>query len=235
MRKQFTLLFFLLFSFTTILFAQELVFSQNGKELNEGSTVYCSELDAMGNMDPHIFIKNKGAKISASLNVSLLAEPEGGSIGFCGWGSEECTPVEYENEVIRSTTIEANQEIDPRIEAMNVDPNNTLIKVQYKLTYSGKEKVLNVIFTTNPTSITSPSEDLDITLYRNNGNVYMDYNFPTIKNREIILYNIVGKKVAQYSLTDDKNTIIFLNLHKGIYMYSIIENNTSVKCGKYIF
>ncbi|MCC8145593.1 MAG: hypothetical protein LIO93_03965 [Bacteroidales bacterium] len=140
MTKHFTLLLFLLFLVTNVVSAQDLVFIQNGKELNENSTVYCSEIDLMGNMNPHVYVKNKGADISASLTITLLEENVSGDIGFCGWGTDECTPVPYGSPVVRTTTIAANQEADPHIEAMNVDPNNTLIKVQYKLVYADKEK-----------------------------------------------------------------------------------------------
>ncbi|MCC8145592.1 MAG: T9SS type A sorting domain-containing protein [Bacteroidales bacterium] len=63
----------------------------------------------------------------------------------------------------------------------------------------------------------------------------MDYDFPTTQTRTVTLYNIIGKKVAKYTLTDSANTLTFPQLPKGIYMYSIMENNQSVKCGKYVF
>lgn len=240
MTKHFTLLLFSFFAFAGIVSAQDLVFIQDGKELQEGSTVYCSKIDVLGAMNPHIYVKNKGADVSASLTITVLEEPAVGDVGFCGWeasGIDECRVVPYGSPITKTTTISTNQEIDTKVEIMNVDPSNTLIRVQYKLAYSDQEKTLTVIFTTDPPSSSIPtfSKETTISLYHKDGNVCMDYSFANSTVRKIILYNIVGKKVAQYILTDHSNTLIFPSLPKGIYMYSVIENNKPVKSGKYIF
>ena len=64
-------------------------------------------------------------------------------------------------------------------------------------------------------------------------NLFVDIS--GIKNSNLIIYDVTGKKSSEYNLENKINKINVSNFAKGLYVYQIInENNNELKIGKFI-
>jgi hypothetical protein len=237
--KRFALLFLLLAGCEVFIHSQSLVFIRDGVVLENNSTYIAREVDKDLIINPRITVKNVSeGTIEATFTVTLLEELIGDEdtfIGFCGWGVDvTCVPVFYESPKTRTTTIVSGNIQDPDVEAFNVVNEKTFAKVEYKLTYGGTEQKLYVTFTTKNTEIVHLPKKNDIIFSYEGESVFMKYNFDTTANRHLNLYSITGVKIAEIELFKDTDTIQLPSIQKGVYVYSITENNKTFKSGKYI-
>jgi len=240
--KKITLLLTLLFlGCGTCLFAQSLVFVQNGEVLENGSTIVVTEIiepDALPTMNAHIYVKNQtSADVhNATMTISLVEESTSqGFIGYCGWGTNSCVPVNYGTPLSRTTTVQAGEVVDPHVDTQMIDPENVSFKVEYKLTYGlGITQTIYVVFTSDNTSIPSLSKTTPIVVVNNVNGTTINYNFESTANRQLSIHTIVGRKIAEINLTDNSGNVQLPNLTKGIYLYSVTENKQSVQSGKFI-
>lgn len=233
--RKFTYLVLLLFAFTTDSYSQ-LVFTRDGNVINENSLIYEKEVDDLGAIPAHVKIKNTGNKsIQAGLTVTVLEEPIGAmAVGYCGWGSNQCMPVGFGSPHTRTTTLREGDEIDPVIEAMGVEEENTLVKVQYKLSYEGTESLLYVNFAAGLSSIDNNKLQNPLKIIMNNGVPEILYNFNSGITRELKVYDLTGKLVLAYVITDQKGAFSLHKLNKGIYFCSVNEQGKTITTTKFI-
>jgi|GEM_PF-2141640 len=240
MKKITLLLTLLILGCGTSLFAQSLVFVQNGEVLKDGSTIVATEIfdaDIYPTMDAHIYVKNQTSNDvhNATMTISLVEESSSeGFIGFCGWGTNGCVPVNYNTPVSRTTTVQAETEVNPDVEALGVNPESISFKVEYKLTYGENTQIIYVIFTSDATAIPSLSKTTPIVVSNNVNGTSINYNFESAADRKLSVYSIIGTKITEINLTNNSGNIQLSNLTKGIYMYSVTENKRPVQSGKFI-
>ncbi len=217
-------------------YSQSLVFTHNGKVLDNNANITESAIDEMNAIPAHAFVKNQSASaIEATLTLTVLEEPIGAQVvGFCGWGSDQCMPVAFGNPYSRTTIINAGQELDPVIEAMEVVEENTLVKTQYKLTYSEQEIILNVTFAAGTSDIKDINLNNSLKINTGNNITEIEYNFDRNTNRQIVIYNLTGKQICSRSLTEKQGSLSLNNISKGIYLCSIQENGNIVNTQKFI-
>ncbi|MDR2408945.1 MAG: T9SS type A sorting domain-containing protein [Bacteroidales bacterium] len=234
--KKLTLLFLLLVGCEMSVNSQSLVFMRDGAVVENNATIVVTEIDEeLEIMNAHLKVKNVSDQaIEATLTVSVLGIPQGGIIGYCGWGFDSCRPITPGIPLSSTTTLNGGQEIDPDIEALNLSIKNIRINVEYKLTYGENEQNVYVLFTSYNTGITTPKQNVIVNLFQNQDVVSMKYYFENIANRHLNVYNVTGKKTATVRLFDNAGTVQLPNTPKGIYIYAITENEKTVKSGKYI-
>ena len=238
--KKFTLLLMLFLGWETYLFSQSLVYVQDGKVLNNGSTVIVKEVleaEIYPHMKAHISVKNQTLTDvpNATMTVSLVEEStSNGSIGYCGWGTQNCSNINYGSPISRTTTIQAGAEVDPNIEVMGVDPENISFKLEYKLTYGENTQIIYVVFTSEATAVSSFPKSTPIVVFNNESGTSVDYSFDSADNRQLFIYSIIGKKLAEINLSNNSGHIQLPNLSKGIYLYSVVENKQIIQAGKFI-
>lgn len=212
----------------------QLVFVYGDKELASGSSIVEKEVDDMGTIHSHVYVKNKGtAGVQATLELTVLEEPTGAmGIGYCGWGTDICQFAMLGSPISRTTTLIAGQTLNPAIEAMGVDPENTLIKGQYKLSYGDQELTVNVTFAAGAASVSSVKTTKNVNVYRNDGVTELTYRFDSQASRQVALFDLAGKVVSRRELGGNMGTVSFPELSKGIYFYSIIENGETIQTNK---
>jgi hypothetical protein len=238
--KKLVLLLLVLAACEEFAFSQSLVFMRNGVELNNGETYIANEVDdVLFSINPYITVKNVSDKnINATFTVTLLEEMIGDDnafIGFCGWGVNGfCISVTYEMPKSRSAILASGDVEDPEVEAMNVGSDIFLAKVEYKLNYEGNEQKIYVTFMTGNVGITPLPEKDNIILSYQGENVSMKYNFNNTADYRLNIYNIAGIKIAEINLSDNVGVVQLPIGHKGVYIYSITENNKIFKNGKFI-
>jgi PKD repeat protein len=104
---------------------------------------------------------------------------------------------------------------------------------------------LNYITVTDTTSIINPLEQTQIKLFQNYPNPFNPSTTISFlltnntSNKELIIYNLKGQKVHEYSLLNNQSSIIWNgtdNLDKpvasGIYLYRLVCNNILIETKK---
>ena len=238
--KKITLLLILLFlGWGSWLFSQSLVYVRNGEVLENGSTIVVTEIsdpDIYPIMDAHILVRNQtSAAISnATMTISLVEETSSeGMIGFCGWGTTICQPVNYGYPLSRAITIPAGGEVNPDVEAMGVNPASISFKVEYKLTYGDNTQTIYVVFTSTA-AISSHKKATPIIVLNNENGVSINYNFESTAGRQLSIHNIIGQKITEINLSNKSGSIQLPDFTKGIYLYSVTENKQLLQSGKFI-
>jgi len=64
--------------------------------------------------------------------------------------------------------------------------------------------------------------------------LFIELNNNNLKNTQLQLYDITGKHINTYSLSKSFNKIDLQNIAKGMYLYSIIQDNERIEIGKII-
>lgn len=231
--KKFTTLFLLLLIVNGVIYSQSLRFVREGVVLENNATVIENEVTT-GLIKSKVHIKNEGS--TAIINASLKVIVDGDAteiIGYCGWGNTGCFPVAPGGEFSSTTTIAAGEEIDPIIEAMDVD-ENSLNKVQYILSYDGQEQTLNVVFTTQTTSLPTNESAFQINVNQKGANTEIIYSFDSAKERQINVYDLTGKTVLNETISNTEGLVVLPKLNKGIYIYSLTEQDKKIETKKFV-
>lgn len=89
-----------------------------------------------------------------------------------------------------------------------------------------------------PTIVNELSNRVVFSLYPNpnDGNMQLDYNLESEQNGKLIIYDIIGQKIKNYSLLNDRNTLKISDaaLKNGIYFYEILINDEIINSDKLI-
>lgn len=228
--RKFTLLAALLFScgFT---FAQNLVFMHEGKVIPNGEEFTTSNYDAgKFAINPEIVVTNQdNENVTASLKVILMGDPIGGFIGYCGFGTELCAPVNVGAPVSRTTTIGAGQSVNPDVELQG-PAEDVNAKVILELSVGDKlisTITINFVRGIYATSINSVNANSNLTLIGNE----LSYRFDNVANRQLNIYNVTGSKVKSEML-ETEGTVVIDKLNKGIYIYEVVENGKRIAAHK---
>lgn len=216
--------------------AQSFVFVHNGVELENNANIIVSEIDEeMGTMDAHAYVKKLASEnMNASLTISVEEEPIGGFIGFCGWGTTICTPVNYGSPLTRDLLVENNDPIDPSVEVMGAYERPVNVKVKYVLKAGNEERILNVHFDSEASAINDLTASNSVFVSGSRDEMYLNYSFDTEAQRVLNVFSITGNKVAEIILSSNNTQVQLPKTSQGIYLFSIVENGRIIKGGKYI-
>lgn len=92
---------------------------------------------------------------------------------------------------------------------------------------------IDIVFDVTALSVSEINKQSTFNLYPNpaNNNVNINFEVPNVAtSRQIIIYDVLGNKVADYSLsgTSGKLSVDVSMLNNGFYFFSLIENSKAV-------
>lgn len=230
--KKVTFLASLLLLIGSTAFAQNLTILNGSEPVTDGQTLVGYELDEMGMIMAPFVVKNGGSgSVEASLTVTLLECTDDGGVGYCGWGTDFCAALDLENTPVvkRTTTLNAGDVVDPKIEAMGPP---TYAKIKCELNYGATKTTIYVKFDPNYASISSAKTGKNVVVNSRGGIADVNYNFDAEGARTLNIYNVTGKLVAT-KLISGMTGNVSLSLNKGVYLYSIVEKGRVTGTSKF--
>jgi N-acetylneuraminic acid mutarotase len=88
----------------------------------------------------------------------------------------------------------------------------------------------------NPYLSVNETDLIQVNIYPNPATTEITFNFSTLNQIQLVIYNSMGQMVERYS--NINNGILILNSRaypKGVYFYQVEENGQTLKTGKFIF
>lgn len=213
-------------------FAQSLDFYSEGKKIEEGATVTATKVEYEMIVAPVVVKNEGGAGVNATMTATLMELSGEGSVGYCGWGTGSCAGLTLNSPYGRTTIVEAGSEMDPQIDALNVE-EGFRAKVKMELTYESATKIMYIQFVNDPTSIISSAKSgKNVVVNAKEGIANVSYNFDSEGVRVMNIYNVTGKLVASKVVSGLEGNLSF-SLDKGIYLYSIVEKGKVAGTSKF--
>jgi len=80
----------------------------------------------------------------------------------------------------------------------------------------------------------SPTPNLNIYPNPVDNYLFIELENTNFKNAQLQLYDIVGKQIQGYAISKSLEKIDLRNIPKGMYMYSVIQDDIVTKVGKII-
>ena len=88
---------------------------------------------------------------------------------------------------------------------------------------------------TNPTIGIAEQTKLEVSVFPNPAINYLQINNPAGTKANVSIYDVTGRKVLEQMLVNTTTSLDLADLHSGLYIYSIIdENKKAIKTGKVI-
>jgi len=176
---------------------------------NTSVTIDIKSSEITGDSDFEIEYKcnlnnTSAVKVTATLKKTLNDIPNGAESTFCALGS--CTTPDQTS---RTGDIEGNA---TDAESLHYKPNGNTTDAQVVYTYNYEGGSDDITLTLNyhiidDTKVPELSKQNNFIAYPNPANGSVNISFTTLENAQIIIYNIVGKKVKEYSVTAAQKNI----------------------------
>lgn len=234
------LLSLVLMTFAGYMSAQSLTFKYEGKEVEPGTIDLVSNINSSMEIQFDLHIINA---TDADINVVCEMEDNSGigSNYFC-WGA--CfAPGVY----TYTNTVTAGGEGIFNGHCMFVDkdwntlPVGTTIPMVYHFYDERKPEekyTFNVNFTYNPEQAVEEINTIFSNAYPNpaNNTVSFDYEMQNANSAAVAIYNMMGQEVVRQDLNlgGSRVDINVSDLNEGVYFYSLIVNNQTVKTNKFV-
>ncbi len=236
------LLSLVLMAFAGYMSAQSLTFKYEGETVQPGTTIdLVSDInDAMEiQFDLHV-INTTGADMV--IVCEMESDPSNPTQDYLCWGS--C----FMPGVLTAThTVAAGGEGIFNGHCQFVDANwNTLpVGSVAKMTYTFYEErnadvkyTFYVNFTYNPEQAVEEINTIFSNAYPNpaNNTVSFDYDMQNANSAAVAIYNMMGQEVVRQDLNlgNSRVDINVSDLNEGVYFYSLIVNNQTVKTNKFV-
>ena len=237
------LLSLILMIFAAQLSAQSLAFKYEGESVEPGTTInIVSDINASFEIQFDLDIIN-----TTDADINVVAQMEDltniGSTYLC-WGSRYM-PGTFE----ATHPVAAGSEgvFNGHVMFVDADWNTLPIGTEVKMVYTFFDErnpeqtyTFNVNFKYQPESIIDyNSADIFSNAYPNpaNNTVSFDYNMPyDVNSASVAIYNMMGQEVVRQDLNlgGSRADINVSDLNEGVYFYSLIVNNQTVKTNKLV-
>ena len=93
---------------------------------------------------------------------------------------------------------------------------------------------VNVTFDLSKASVDKTQMASNVNVFQRGENLVCNYNFDAAANRNIVVSNIVGARVANVNLDGNNGEVSFGRLAKGVYVYTLVENGRNVQSRKIV-
>jgi len=224
------LLFALLVLFSTVAFTQSLKLTNElGQDIGNTTVTIDIKSSDITNDDSYEVeykcdLNNVSAmKVTATIEKTLNDIPDGAESTFCALGS--CTDP---TQTSRTGDIEGN---DKDSELLHYKPKGNTVDATIVYTYSYEGGSDDVTLTLkyhviDDTNVPELAKDNNFMAYPNPANGQVNISFNTAEDAEIVIYNIVGKKVKTVLVSPGLKTVEIetSDLQAGTYFYSIISD-----------
>ncbi len=225
--------------FAAQLSAQSLSFKFEGETVEPGTIELVSDLNSSMEIQFDLHVINN---TESDINVVCQMEDNSGiGSNYLCWG--QC----YMPGVLEaSNVVAAGGEGIFNGHCMFVDaewnilPIGTTIPMVYTFSDGHEQYTFNVNFTYNPESVEDFSAaNIFSNAYPNpaNNTVSFDYNMPfDVNSASVSIFNMMGQEVVKQNLnvSASRVDINVSDLNEGVYFYSLIINNQTVKTNKFV-
>ena len=238
------LLSLILMVFAAQLSAQSLTFKYEGETVQPGTTIdIVADLNDSWEMQFDIHIINT---TDADINVvaQMKSDPSNQTSDYLCWGNCYMPGVEEAENVVKAGSEGIFNGHVGFYDANWVQlPAGTVAKMTYTFfdERNPEEKYsFNVNFKYQPESIVDyNSADVFSNAYPNpaNNTISFDYNMPyDVNSASVAIYNMMGQEVVRQNLNlgGSRADINVSDLNEGVYFYSLIVNNQTVKTNKFV-
>ena len=228
--------------FAAQLSAQSLSFKYEGEVVEPGTIDFVSDVNSSKELQFDLHIIN-----TTDADINVVAQMSESSIGmnYLCWGS--CyAPGTLE----ASNLVAAGGEGIFNGHCMVIDADGNLLPVgtEIKMVYTffdernpDEKYVFNVNFKyeSKESIVDYNSVDVFSNAYPNpaNNTVSFDYNMPfDVNSASVAIYNMMGQEVVRQDLNLGGSRVDFnvSDLNEGVYFYSLIVNNQTVKTNKFV-
>ena len=236
------LLSLIIMVFAAQLSAQSLSFKYEGEVVEPGTIDFVSDVNSSNELQFDLHIIN-----TTDADINVVAQMSESSIGmnYLCWGS--CyAPGTLE----ASNVVVAGGEGIFNGHCMVIDADGKLLPVgtEIKMVYTvfdernpDEKYVFNVNFKyeSKESIVDYNSVDVFSNAYPNpaNNTVSFDYNMPfDVNSASVAIYNMMGQEVVRQDLNLGGSRVDFnvSDLNEGVYFYSLIINNQTVKTNKFV-
>lgn len=189
----------------------------------------------LDNIESHLSIKNiTSAAIETIGSQEVIIRPDAGTLQFCYMTCQmQNENLAQEGELSANSHLEGfHMAYKPEIE--KYDTAQVVYKVVNKNNPSDAVSV-TVLYAYNVnSSIASVNANNEVKVYQNGNITELVYGFESDGNRQIIIYDAVGKIISSQTITDTAGAVSFSSLNKGLYFYSVSENGKVITAQKFI-
>lgn len=235
MFKKLSLLFFAMM-FVGALSAQNLtVTTHDGEVVENGSTFEASELVYGEITIAFNFVNNTSDPLRITCTREEISVVEGSMNYFC-WGS--CLSPDL-SEFTHDLAPGADNEFSAHYMPLDMDGTTSVKYVFTNAATSEEEFVIYINFTSYISVVDNFSTEVFSNAYPSpaTDKVCFDYDFPTdVNNAMVVIYNMMGQEVVREDINGHFGQLVINvnDLTDGIYFYSLVVNNKTVKSNKII-
>ncbi|MDR2927127.1 MAG: T9SS type A sorting domain-containing protein [Cytophagaceae bacterium] len=220
---------------TGSLFAQSVVFLQNGEQLANNAEITVTEAanDPIWGLSIESGLRlnnTTSSQLPVTITQTVIEPPTSGSLSVCCSGN--CYAPSVENWTNQGT---APAGLDNGSHFMFIfleEGTYTSCKVKYEVYSSSSDKsTVTVNYQYGGAGIGNVNNS-GVSVYNLNGQTCFKLNRLSA-NTQLVVYNITGQVVGQY--TPNAETFVLpVTLTNGIYIYALKENGKIISSGKYV-
>jgi hypothetical protein len=226
--------------------AQSVRFVHNGTVLENDTTITITELGVSGfSMDWYPTISNtsnKAVEVIVSVDVNQDSNKHADkmdALTMCD--ANNCFPANVSE--LPAFTLAAGEEtthhFHAQFQVMSKFQGYTdaYIEATYYIMNTADEEdytYVNVIFDLSKASVDKTQMSSDVKLFQRGENLVCNYNFDAAANRNIVVSNIVGARVANINLDGNNGEATIGRLAKGVYVYTLVENGRNIQSRKIV-
>ncbi|MDR0863667.1 MAG: plasmid segregation protein ParM [Candidatus Symbiothrix sp.] len=229
-----------LFLFVTSTVAQSFAFFRGEERLENNAEITITkaghdDLDVFV-MESELQVKNLiGFSVQTRMTQRVLTAPNAGILSFC---YNVCITGNEDN--AQEATLGGNSFKEGfHLSFEPVENTYTIAKAKYEIVNQNNESDKATVTVTyqydeNSTALKNIDPAGKVVLSQNDGEVSLNYNFDNAANRKVNVHSLIGTKTAVFNLSEVAGTVQLPTAQKGIFIYSITENDQIIQTGKYI-
>ena len=233
--------------------AQSVQMMYKGEVLADGAVVEVTEYDAQaGEMPWHVEFKNNtGADVEVIMSYesyenkysNLLGMGFGDGLSLCTW---QCVAGESVTAPPFIVDAEGNPDCAFHTSFMIMSNNedfggyqDAYIKADYMLVNAANEEDFTYVtviydYAKYVAAVNKAGVNNNMNVYQRGANLVCNYAFDAVAERNLVVTNIVGARVASVALDGNNGEVAIERLPKGVYVYTLVEGGRNVKSQKVV-
>ena len=227
----------LLLCVMTIMHAQSFVFEKNGVELPNNTSYTASEVTTI----PILTIESELGlvnKTSSPLNIQVSQTVIQAPVTENAWLSicfDQCFTTNNDQVISGTLPVRGNDALHVYFNPVSGHSETAIVKYEViNLDNLSEKQSVTITYQYGTTGINNLDNIVNAMFVNKDGGNFFQYEFSTVAERQLQILNLTGKKISDIKLNQISATIMLPTLHKGIYIYRIIENGKKIKSNKFI-
>ena len=234
--------------------AQSVQFMYKGEVLQDGAVVEVTEFDEKaGEMPWHVEFKNNtGTDVEVVMSyesyenkyADLMGMGFGDGLSLCTW---QCVAGETATAPAFYVDAEGNPDCSAFHTSFMIMSNqesfggyqDAYIKADYMLVNKANEDDLTYVtvifdYAKYVAAVNKAGVNNNMNVYQRGANLVCNYAFDAVADRNLVVTNIVGARVASVALDGNNGEVAIERLPKGVYVYTLVEGGRNVKSQKVV-